>query len=42
MPDENPDTRFDVAMRLLINVAAVGLFVGLIAIVVATIIHEAG
>jgi len=32
----------EVGMRLLINVVAAGLFVGLIALVVATIIHEAG
>jgi hypothetical protein len=32
----------EVALRLVINVAAAGLFIGLIALVVATIIHEAG
>ena len=32
----------EVATRLLINVVAVGLFAGLIALVVVTIIHEAG
>jgi len=40
--EQRPDTAIEVGTRLLINVVAVGLFVGLIALVVATIIHEAG
>ena len=42
MREQRPDTGMEVATRLLINVVAVGLLVGLVTLVVVTIIHEAG
>ena len=42
MTEQSPDTQFEVAIRVLLNLGGVVIFVGLIALVVATIIHEAG
>ena len=42
MTEMRPDSSLDKLMRLVINLAAVGLTAGLIALIVATIIHEAG
>ena len=42
MAELRPDTAFDRLMQLAINIGGLGLFVGLIVLVVATIIHEAG
>lgn len=42
MAELSPDSAFDNVMRLVINVAGLVVFVGLIVLVVATIIHEAG
>lgn len=40
MTDEMSDGPMDVAVRVFINLAAVGLFAALVALVVATVIHE--
>lgn len=42
MTEQKPDTQYEVAIRVLLNLSGVILFAGLIALVVATIIHEAG
>lgn len=42
MAEVRPDSSFDNVMRLVINVAGLAVFVGLIVLVVATIIHETG
>jgi len=41
MAEVRPDSAFDNVMRLVINVAGLAVFAGLIALVVATIIEEA-
>lgn len=41
MAELTPDTATDNVMRLVVNVAGFAVFVGLIVLVVATIIHEA-
>jgi len=40
--EQRPDTQGEVAMRVLLNVGGAVIIVGLIVLVVATIIHEAG
>lgn len=40
--EQRPDTQFEVAMRVLLNLSGAVIFAGLIALVVATIIQEAG
>jgi hypothetical protein len=41
MAELTPDTAADSVMRLVVNVAGLAVFLGLIVLVVATIIHEA-